>query len=263
MDFKFRLPGSLKAVARPVVWRVSDAMTKKRGELLPPRRLMSQVPGNFQQVGTEFLGHFTNLGGLLIDHRVLDIGCGPGRMALPLTGFLSTAGSYEGIDTWSEAVDWCAEQITPRFGNFRFRSLRSDPGGGCRFPYDDGEFDFAILCAISRLDGETFRSYVREAGRSLRVGGVYFGTCFLSDDPASRSQASHSQASYDSAAYGPDNREQSRHRDAAGPPFVLSEDDLGATLVSAGLKIESIHRGSWAGHPSPLSYQDVVVAVRS
>lgn len=243
MDFKSRLPGSLKAVARPVVWRLSDAMTKKHGDLLPPRRLMSQVPGNFQQVGAEFLGHFQNLGGLLADHRVLDIGCGPGRMALPLTGFLSTAGSYEGVDTWSDAVDWCTEQITPPFGNFKFRSLLADADGGCRFPFEDGEFDFAILCAISRLDGGTFRSYVLEAGRSLRTNGVYFGTCFLSHDPG--------------------DLEDSSRGDASQPPFVLSEDELGATLGSAGLKIKSVHRGGWAGHPAPLSYQDVVVAVRS
>ena len=32
------------------------------------------------------------------DHRVLDIGCGTGRMAIPLTSFLSKKGSYEGFD---------------------------------------------------------------------------------------------------------------------------------------------------------------------
>jgi SAM-dependent methyltransferase len=252
MDFKARLPGSLKAVARPFVWRMSDAMAKKRGDLMPPRRLTSQVPGNFQQVGAEFSDHFRNLGGLLPDHRVLDIGCGPGRMALPLTGFLSTAGSYEGVDTWSEAVDWCVEQITPRFGNFRFRSLHTDVNGGCRFPYEDGEFDFAIVCAISRLDAKTYRSYVLEAGRILRTQGVYFGTCFISDS-----------GPHDSGPYASGDRGQSARGDAPKPPFVLSEDELGATLASAGLKIESVHRGAWAGHPAPLSYQDVVVAVRS
>ncbi len=211
-----------------------------RGELLPPRRLVSQVPGDFRHVGKEFLGHATTIGGLLPDQRVLDIGCGPGRMAIPLTGYMSRDGSYQGVDTWSEGVEWCTQHITPRFCNFRFASLGDGggPDGGVdRFPYADGEFDFAILCALSRLDDKTFRTYMLEAGRLLRRGGIYFGTCFLS---------------YDSG-----------HRPAREPPFVFSEPQIEAALGSAGLKIGSVHRGAWAGHPAPLSYQDLIVAIRS
>jgi SAM-dependent methyltransferase len=252
MEFKSRVPKSMKAMARPVVWRVSDAMASIRGELLPPRRLVSQVPGNFQQVGSEFLGHVTTLGGLLPDKRVLDIGCGPGRIAIPLTGYLSAGGSYEGVDTWSEAVDWCSAHITPRFDNFRFTSLGVGANGG-KFPFADAEFDCAVLCAISRLDETTFRSYLLEAGRLLRSGGVYFGTCFLSYDP-------------DPDDPGHDHRKRPASRSSSsGPqsPFVFSEEDIETVLATCGLRIESVHRGAWAGHPSPLSYQDVIVAIKA
>ncbi len=243
MDYRSRLSGSLKALARPAVWRVSDAITSVRGELLPPRRLLSQVPGDFRHVGREFLAHFTTLGGFLPDQRVIDIGCGPGRMAIPLTGYMSAKGRYEGVDSWKEAIDWCAGNITPRFGNFRFTSL-DDETGDSDFPFADGEFDFAVVCAISRLDEKTFRAFVLEAGRLLRNGGVYFGTCFVSVDPADRADTRHSF-------------------EKAHPPFVFSQPQIEAALGAAGLRIESLHRGSWAGHPEPLSYQDVIVAVKA
>ncbi len=232
-------------MARPLVWRISDTMTSVRGELLPPRRLVSQVPGDFRKVGREFLSHFTTLAGFRPDQRVIDIGCGPGRMAIPLTGYMSAEGSYEGADTWSEAIEWCASRITPRFANFRFTSLAGGSGDP-EFPYNNGEFDFAIVCAISRLDEKAFRKFVLEAGRLLRRDGVYFGTCFVSLDPGDH----------------PDARLEG-DKTAGEPPFVFSQSQIEAVLDSAGLKIEQLHRGSWAGHPAPLSYQDVIVAVRT
>src|SRR5579862_1407399 len=101
---------------------------------MPPRRMVVQVPGEFESVGREFLGYFQSLGNLRPNQQVLDIGCGPGRMAIPLTRFLSKEGRYDGVDTWTEAVDWCVKNITPRFGNFHFSAL-DDAGGQARFPF--------------------------------------------------------------------------------------------------------------------------------
>ena len=233
MGIRSRVPESVKQIARPVVWGVSDAVTKVRGDLMPPRRLVSQVPGDFRSVGRESLSHFRDLGSLRPDQRVLDIGCGPGRMAIPLTSYLSAPGSYEGVDTWREAVAWCDANIAPRFGNFRFRvidALTAD--GRAVFPYEDDSFDFAILCAISRLDKPTFSAYAREAGRVLRPGGRYFGTCLVSGD------------------------------EPGDQPLCMSESDLRALLASAGLGVDALYPGSWNGHPTPLSYQDIVVATK-
>ena len=76
--------------------------------------------GNFQAVGAEFLGHFIRKGGLRPDSRVLDIGCGIGRMAVPLTQYLDTAtGSYRGIDPVAGGINWCRQTISRRLSELR------------------------------------------------------------------------------------------------------------------------------------------------
>ena len=62
---------------------------------------------------------FTKIGGLKPNHRVLDIGSGIGRMAIPLTEHL-TSGSYEGFDIVPTGINWCKENIEKRFPNFKF-----------------------------------------------------------------------------------------------------------------------------------------------
>jgi SAM-dependent methyltransferase len=232
MTLRSLVPESVKAKARPIFWRLSDAATKSRGTLMPPRRLLSQVPGEFVSVGREFTGYFRNLGHLRPDQRVLDIGCGPGRMAIPLTSFLSADGSYEGVDAWSDAVEWCEKNITPRFGNFGFRTIDDvGPGGAVTFPYEDASFDFAILGAISRLDPSTFSAYVSEAGRLLKPDGTYLGTCFVIKEGHTREEG-----------------------------VRFTETELRELFGSKGLRIEAIYPGSWDDEPNPLSYQDLVVA---
>ena len=59
-----------------------DALTGRRDRLTPPRRMSGYVGrGDFRATGEEFLGHFRELGGLRAEDRVLEIGCGIGRMA--------------------------------------------------------------------------------------------------------------------------------------------------------------------------------------
>src|SRR6516162_4477530 len=89
-------------------------------ELVPPEELYYKGDGDFAWVGNEFLGFFRELGKLQPHEKVLDVGCGVGRMAVPLTGYLNAQGSYDGFDIAKPGIDWCRDKITPRFPNFRF-----------------------------------------------------------------------------------------------------------------------------------------------
>jgi SAM-dependent methyltransferase len=235
----------LRAVAR----RGADSLARARGQLLPPRSLLARTsspsPSEFAAAGLVVLD-CCRLGGLGPDDTMLDIGSGVGRVAIPLTRYLSPAGRYIGVDMWREGIDWCATTITPRFPNFTFRHLDlhhrqlnptgSEPIDGTRLPFEDAIFDFAMLGAINHLTAAELLALLAEAGRVLRPGGTYVGTCFLVDEQ--------------SAALVP----------PAAAAVACDEPALHGALASGGLTLVELHRGSWRAGPAPLTYQDVVMA---
>jgi len=64
---------------------------------IPPVRLRDVGPSDFKETGQEFLNYFIKFCNLQSSANVLDIGCGIGRMAIPLASHLRD-GSYIGMD---------------------------------------------------------------------------------------------------------------------------------------------------------------------
>src|SRR2546423_10702802 len=116
-------------VRRPVIDRarqsarsraldLRDSVSRRRDRLTPPRRLDFVGHSDFAATGDEFLAHFIELGGLQPGERVLDVGCGIGRMARPLAGDLGADGSYDGFDVNPDGVPWGPRPYR-RHPNFR------------------------------------------------------------------------------------------------------------------------------------------------
>ena len=149
---------------------------------IPPSEKNFVGDGDFLAVGLEFLNWFVRLGELTPQERVLDIGCGIGRMALPLTQYLQS-GTYDGVDVAAEGVAWCNQNITPYYGNFRFQQLDLahplyNPAGegrtdDVRLPFDDGAFDFIFMTSVlTHLTAADTRAYAREIKRLLAPAGA-------------------------------------------------------------------------------------------
>jgi SAM-dependent methyltransferase len=263
-----------KAVARYVRWLPSDLRQDqgdRAGVPVPPRRLSFVGRGDFERTGNEYLSHFRELGGLRPEDRVLDMGCGIGRMAIPLIGYLDS-GSYAGFDVGRAMIRWCSREISSRRPDFEFTwapvyNQKYNPFGklaatGFRFPYEDASFDFVFATSLfTHLVREETEHYLREAARVVRPGGTCFLTFFLLDEHAEREVAA-GRASFDF-----------RHRlddggfttDPSQPEEAIAYrvGDLREMVAAARLEVrEPIRFGLWSNHPGGPAGQDVVIAQR-
>jgi len=118
--------------------------------------------------------------GLRPSARVLEIGCGVGRLAYELASYLDD-GTYTGFDISPKAIDWLNEHYAPRLANFRFdlvdaRNVRYRPRGAdpetIRFPYPDHHFDVACAFAVfMHMQLPEIRRYCAEIARVLAPDG--------------------------------------------------------------------------------------------
>jgi ubiquinone/menaquinone biosynthesis C-methylase UbiE len=239
--------------------------------MVPPRTMYFVGDGDYKTVGAEFRNFFTQYGGLKPEHRVLDVGCGIGRMAVPLTEYLAGPGEYRGFDIVKKGVEWSQQHITPRFPNFRF--LHSDvknkfynPGGVCeassyRFPYEDGSFDFVFLTSVfTHMFPADLEHYLEEIARVLKKGGTCFITMFFLNGESQKliQQGSSTQ----NFVY---KLEGCVTADPANPEASLAFEEMHIRKLFAktGLTIrEPIHYGAWCGRKEHLSYQDIVIATK-
>ena len=118
---------------------------------LPPASMVFVGDGDFIKIGERFRDFLIHLAGLQKDHHILDVGCGIGRIAIPLTQYLSAEGVYWGFDIMDSGIQWCKDNITPEYPNFQF--LRCDVynkhyndtgkilAQNFRFPFENELFD--------------------------------------------------------------------------------------------------------------------------
>jgi SAM-dependent methyltransferase len=184
------LPLSVKGRLRKTVdlFQYKIARFSRANRFLPPPFLTNVGNSDFIETGNEFFTYFVDLGQLKPSDKVLDVGCGSGRMARRLTEYLTT-GSYDGIDITKDSIDW-ANKTYSGFPNFRFHfsdifNKYYNPKGTVsaeeyRFPFDDAQFDFVFLTSVfTHMLERDVQNYLSEIRRVLRSGGCAFITCFL------------------------------------------------------------------------------------
>lgn len=171
---------------------LADALSGRGDDLIPPRRLQFVGVGDFAGLGETMRAQLVELCDLSRTDDVLDIGCGIGRLAVPLTRWLAPQARYEGFDIVPEGIAWCRRHIGSRHPNFGFQladlyNSRYNPRGHqsaaqYRFPYEDDAFDVAWAYSVftHMLPAQVGR-YLSELARVLRPGGRVLITAFVLD----------------------------------------------------------------------------------
>lgn len=270
-----RLPKLLRRILRPVYYfliDIFDSALGRRDELTPPRRMIIVGPGHFRAVGEEFLRYFTDFGKLKPNESVLDVGCGVGRMAVPLTRFLDKDGSYEGFDIVKTGIDWCNNNISRKFPNFHFQradifNRAYNPEGkfdaaNWRFPYQSGTFDFLFLTSVfTHMLPQAMENYFSEIRRVLRRDGRCLITFFLLNAKSVElidQRKSTLDFKYDLGGYRVVNKDAPESAVAYAEQYIRSLYQKNDMMI-----IEPVYYGSWCGRGDFLSYQDIIVATRT
>jgi SAM-dependent methyltransferase len=136
---------------------------------LPPASILDRATGNhdaatFDDTGRQLAGIFTPIvtGHCPPQPRVLDWGCGPGRVT---THLVSNGWQIDACDIDTEAITWCAGHI----GGAAFRVTGLEPP----LPYEDAAFDAVIACSVfTHLLASAQLDWLAEIRRVLAPGGI-------------------------------------------------------------------------------------------
>ncbi|MGH9872606.1 MAG: class I SAM-dependent methyltransferase [Pyrinomonadaceae bacterium] len=242
----------------------------RRDPLAPPAWLHGVGDSDFVESGEEFFRYFIDLAALRPDEQVLDIGCGTGRMARPLTKYL-TSGSYDGIDIVAPSIEWCEQTYGPRFPNFHFHfsdiyNKAYNPAGKhlaaeYRFPFAAASFDFIFLTSVfTHMLPADLENYLSEITRVLKPGGRCLITYFLlNEDSLQLIEKQVSSIDFKNDFQG------CRVKDVDVPEAAVAYEEQEILRLYEKHKLNiapAIRYGSWSGREDGLSFQDMIVAIR-
>ncbi len=245
----FAPPGARRAIAGALVdlqslpARLSDPA--RRAE--PWAWVHNIGNGDFQVVGAQLVENLRDHAGLKADDRVLDIGCGNGRVAAQLAPILQEAGGYLGFDISKAGIAACRRQFAGQphmaFVHLDVWNGEYNPKGrvaelDTTFPADDASIELAFATSVfTHMRMAAVRRYLAEARRVLKPGGRFAFTAFALE-PAREATDDFPFTRFDETSAAVDQRYPERaigHR----------REVLDSAIADAGLTLRTFRRGAW------------------
>ena len=258
------IPLGLRTRLKWLGYAVKDVFDPVKDPRIPNRRDNYVGGGDFEAVGNAFLETLKRHG-LKPGMSVLDMGCGQGRMARPLTNFLNEEGSYRGFDIVPAGIAWCQKHYAD-LENFRFEhadvfNARYNPDGKTfaseyAFPVEDDSIDLVFMTSVfTHMFADDLSNYLREVSRTLKPGGTSLITWFLLSEQ-SRSAPSPKLA----FRHRVDDVSMTTLAENPEAAIAYDKDWVRQLYSDCGLEIRIIEYGHWSDPESPFDFQDLIVA---
>jgi len=248
---------------------IYDSLSGKKIKYIPPRGMIFTGRGDYIKLANMFFGYFKNYCNLQPDSRILDIGSGIGRMAVPFIGYLNHQGSYEGIDIVKTGINWCNKNISKINPQFKF--IHSDiyndlyntkgviKGEEYVFPYREDDFDIAFLTSVftHMLQAEV-EQYIKEIARVLKPGGKCLATFFILNEES----VSLMNTTEDSFKFPFNHGEYSfMSENTKTANVAYNQEWIERIMKENGLKVEVIRYGFWSGRNKEEypDFQDIII----
>lgn len=142
------------------------------GISLPPDYLIYEsFQLNYQKFYTESIGTAIWLSDLFRKHidlqnrKILDWGCGPGRIIRHLPGIIGNGCEYFGTDFNINSISWCSKNLAGI--QFNLNSLSA------QLPYHNNFMDIIYgISVLTHLSGQLHYDWYKELYRILKPGGI-------------------------------------------------------------------------------------------
>lgn len=240
---------------------------------LPPLWMMNKIGSHsaehFKNTAAWSFPELVRRGKLSSLSRIIDIGSGCGRLALPFS-LLIKEGDYFGTDVFEDGINWCAKKISARNPKFKFflqdvehnyyfgGEIKPSTSLSLGFAETDSiDFIFALSVFTHLVEADAER-YFREIARSLSRDGVAYLTAFIIDakfgDFVQRTSLHTAVAEVSEGHY----------QAYEGQDFFAGYTfDRWRTLIErAGLEIGGFDPGTWAEKRGALHYQDTFIVTK-
>jgi len=217
----------------------------------------------FESSAAEYVTLLKLLARLERHHRVLDLGCGCGALALQLRGYLQPerGGEYIGVDIHQPSIRWCQRALAGpgfTFVWFNAYSAAFNPSGERAFDYQAALAPFQpVNVAVAKslfthLRPETCLAYLQAVRRVLAPEGAFLFSAFTY---ASESDLAGAEIAF---RFG---EGCFRHAYAERVESAVAFDErwLKDVLSEAGFALDAFYPGTWRASGAGLSFQDVFV----
>lgn len=288
-DFKVKLEGIKtkdKAYQNSELAEIFDELYLRYGSdeeaviNCPPYRIRKMVGAvgsiwAYAHVSSEYTTFLKILCNLKPHHKILEVGCGCGRVATSLRNFIKKPGAYYGLDVVPELIENAKMQIQNPLFHFTCMNVYShmynpDPKAlkpeKVRFPYQDNFFDIVFLVSVfTHMIPPSIETYTKEIARVIKTKGKCLVTIFsLQNNPSYLKTKWGEKFPIETLHVLKSNTQKENFRVThLDEPETAVMYDLNYVLQlfgKNGMKlIGKPYFGQWSGNPCGLTHQDVLI----